>query len=384
MRKTVLVITSILPVDIITEKKNENDILLVTEEEIKERFSDITFEYIFIIPFVPFFLKFFSKKWNEYYNFRKNSYYNIRGRNVLVVPCLILPKKTAVRELLVRMSLFISKNRINKFVSKIKPTIIHAHNIDNNATIARLISQRFNIAYIITIREKEFIDSIVIKNFASSRKIIGVTLHDIEYVKNIVKIDLNSIVIPHGITIREMNNDKKRCTQDSDTFKIITVSRLLDWKNIDLIITALSKVSFNFEYNIYGVGPEFDKLESLINSYNLSNKVFLHGQISYNEVLVNISRSDVFVLLSYPETFGRVFIESLSVGTPFLANKGIAIKSHFKKDEGGIFIEASEVIETLEFLNNNRNVLENLRLKGLEKVRLFGWDEISSMFYKLY
>lgn len=384
MRKKVLVITSILPIDILSDKRNENNILLVTEDELKKRISHLEFEYIFIIPFVPYFLKFFSKKWNEYYEFRKYRYYNVSNRNILVLPCFILPKKIAAREFLIKLSMFIFKRRLKEFITEVKPTIIHAHNIDNNATIARILSYNHSIPYLVTIREKEFVDIIIEKNLEKAHKVIGITSYDVEYVKSKMNIDFSSVIIPHGIDIVKRLCASKNNVNGGSVFKIVTVSRLLDWKNIDLIIVALSKVSFNFEYNIYGIGPEFDKISGMIDFYNLKDKVFLNGQVENEKVLNIISENDLFVLLSFPETFGRVFIESLSVGTPFIANKDIAISSYFDENEGGIFIEPSELVNTLEFYYTNKNVLENNRINGYEKVKSFSWDNVSLMFNEVY
>ena len=65
----------------------------------------------------------------------------------------------------------------------------------------------------------------------------------------------------------------------ADKLKIITLSKLIKRKNIHLVINALSKVDFNFEYSIFGQGKEHARLEKLIKKFNLQ-KLMLKGEIN--------------------------------------------------------------------------------------------------------
>ena len=71
----ILVITGILPVSAIEYKKTENDILLVTEDEIKKRHKNISFQYIFTFPYANKLLAIISLKWKTYYKLKKRSFF---------------------------------------------------------------------------------------------------------------------------------------------------------------------------------------------------------------------------------------------------------------------------------------------------------------------
>ena len=73
--------------------------------------------------------------------------------------------------------------------------------------------------------------------------------------------------------------EKENIIQNKSTgskLKIITLSKLIKRKNIDLVIKALSLIDFDFEYEIYGDGKEKKNLEKLIKKLNLQEKIKLN------------------------------------------------------------------------------------------------------------
>ncbi|MBR3605704.1 MAG: glycosyltransferase family 4 protein, partial [Candidatus Gastranaerophilales bacterium] len=89
-----------------------------------------------------------------------------------------------------------------------------------------------------------------------------------------------------------------------DKLKLITLSKLIKRKNINLVIKALSKVDFDFEYSIFGQGKEQKNLEKLIKKYNLQEKIKIYPHIEHNKIWDELDKNDVFILPSINETFG--------------------------------------------------------------------------------
>src|SRR5690606_20888394 len=95
----VLVLTSIIPTDKISKKKDENDILFVTEDKVNQLNNNIIFNYLFIIPRTNSLFRFLSKKWNSYYSLQKDEYFFSYGRKIFILPQIILPKRSSFRKL---------------------------------------------------------------------------------------------------------------------------------------------------------------------------------------------------------------------------------------------------------------------------------------------
>src|SRR5690606_20778744 len=130
----------------------ENDIILVTEDRIMERCTDISFEYIFTFPFTNRILSKLSNRWNSYYQLKKQNKIHLRGRFVTLFPILILPRKVFFRNLLLNVSMFINRKRLDTIINEFKPTILHAHCTDSSAFIAKRLSEKHSIPYVVTLR----------------------------------------------------------------------------------------------------------------------------------------------------------------------------------------------------------------------------------------
>ena len=76
---------------------------------------------------------------------------------------------------------------------------------------------------------------------------------------------------------------------NKEKLKIITLSKLIKRKNINLVIEALSEVNFDFEYSIFGQGREQKKLEKLIKKYKLEDMLALReAGLSDQEIADNL------------------------------------------------------------------------------------------------
>ena len=103
--------------------------------------------------------------------------------------------------------------------------------------------------------------------------------------------------------------------QPNDYFKFITVGRLAPWKNIDIIIEALSdykKANQNFIFYIVGSGPEETKLKKLVNDLDLENFVTFTGQLQKDDLNNYLQKSDIYIQASSYEGLPHVILEAMS------------------------------------------------------------------------
>lgn len=127
------------------------------------------------------------------------------------------------------------------------------------------------------------------------------------------------------------NNDIRR-------FRFIFVGRLINLKNVDYLIRALSNLKLkNFELWIVGNGPEKRKLQSLADSL-LPSQVRWFGTQPISKVPKIISKADCLVLPSKYDGWGAVISESLMVGTPVICSNACGASSVVSASgEGNVF-----------------------------------------------
>ena len=137
------------------------------------------------------------------------------------------------------------------------------------------------------------------------------------HLKNVVKgwgVKENRIkVIYNGTKLK--NKPDPIDDQPNDYFKFITVGRLAPWKNIDIIIEALSdykKANQNFIFYIVGSGPEETKLKKLVNDLDLENFVTFTGQLQKDDLNYYLQKSNIYIQASSYEGLPHVILEAMS------------------------------------------------------------------------
>jgi glycosyltransferase involved in cell wall biosynthesis len=104
----------------------------------------------------------------------------------------------------------------------------------------------------------------------------------------------------------------------STPVKIVTVGRLVPWKQVDHLIVAIAEC-LGAGLVIVGDGPERAHLEELTRAYGLTERVYFAGQRNREETLALMAACDLFVLNSTYEGLPHVVLEAMSAGLPVVA-----------------------------------------------------------------
>jgi L-malate glycosyltransferase len=133
----------------------------------------------------------------------------------------------------------------------------------------------------------------------------------------------------------------KRKKKNNGKTKIISVSSLIKRKQIDKVLLALSCFSKNFdwEYKIIGSGPEQKNLKTLITKLNLTENVKMCGHYSRNRVIEELCQSDIFILPSYNETLGLVYLEAMACGCITIGSENEGIDGIIIDRENGFLCD---------------------------------------------
>ena len=103
--------------------------------------------------------------------------------------------------------------------------------------------------------------------------------------------------------------------------RIMFAGRLAEEKNLDAIIES-AKIHPDLEFNIYGDGPQRDKIEAA--TKQLSNLNYL-GWIDRNDLMKKIDSHDCIVLPSHVESFGTIALESMARGKVTIVSENCGI-----------------------------------------------------------
>lgn len=116
-----------------------------------------------------------------------------------------------------------------------------------------------------------------------------------------------------GVTAVSMRRD--------NTFRLISVGRLIHWKGFDLGLKAFADFHRRFpasHYQIIGDGPERKRLEGLVCELGVNDSVEFLGNLPRAFVLERFLESDVLVHPSLHDSGGWVCVEAMAAGRPVI------------------------------------------------------------------
>jgi glycosyltransferase involved in cell wall biosynthesis len=109
--------------------------------------------------------------------------------------------------------------------------------------------------------------------------------------------------------------------EDRDEGLVVTVGSLIPRKQFDLAIKEVARIP-GMKLEIYGEGPEKEKLKGLIRELGVSDRIALKGQVTREELADVFNRAVLLIMLSYGEGFGLVLKEAQACGCKTLIFKG--------------------------------------------------------------
>jgi glycosyltransferase involved in cell wall biosynthesis len=115
--------------------------------------------------------------------------------------------------------------------------------------------------------------------------------------------------------------DRSNAGSRSGPLQLITASRLIHWKAIDLAIEAVAVLPADLDVRLCVLqeGPEMGRLRKLVDTLGISDRVEFKGKLpSLAEVHTMISQADALIHPALHEAFGQACIEALALGTPVI------------------------------------------------------------------
>lgn len=138
----------------------------------------------------------------------------------------------------------------------------------------------------------------------------------------------------------------------TESFKALSVGRLVEKKGFQYSIEAFSKLSAKFpeaSYDIIGEGPLRERLQQLITAFDLAERVRLLGWKTQEEVIERMAAADLLVAPSVTALNGDqegipvVLMEAMALGVPVLATVHSGIPELVAHDKSGYLVAERDV-----------------------------------------
>jgi glycosyltransferase involved in cell wall biosynthesis len=135
----------------------------------------------------------------------------------------------------------------------------------------------------------------------------------------------------------------------NDYIRLITVSSLIKRKQIDMVLRSLAEnpPDVKWEYAIIGGGEEEHELKKLSKELEIDGNVKFLGRKKREDVVEELVKSDIFILPSYEETFGLVYLEAMACGCLTIGSVNEGIDGTIRDGINGFLCDA-ESLESIK------------------------------------
>lgn len=148
---------------------------------------------------------------------------------------------------------------------------------------------------------------------------------------------------------------------DSSRIRILAIARFLSWKHHELSVRCIRNLldkGYDVELDIYGTGPEYDKIRLLIAKLNLRERVNLKHNIPNSQLLDEIKAHDILLFTSdRNEGWGAVVNEAMANACPVVGSDAVgAVPFLIKDGENGMIFksgDAKDLTRKVELLIND-------------------------------
>jgi glycosyltransferase involved in cell wall biosynthesis len=348
------------------------------------------------IPWTPFPIKYMSNKWRLYS--KVSTHKIIEDIEIFYPRYLVFPKAYFLASSGIRMYY-----GIKKLVKKLWPIfpfdIIHAHMALPDGYAAMLLSRDYSKPLVITFqatdlditanRNDKCLQSLQKVFFAADKvispspRLSGQFSERFKIVSDIVGYGINSEDVFYG--------DSNLSAKYKNYRVLLSVSRLIPTKGVDLNLYALKKIIAKYDnllYLIIGDGPARQELECLVNDLGLKGHVKFIGQQPHNRVMEYMSICNIFSMPSWQETFGLVYAEAMAHGKPIIGCQGQGVDGIVTDGKTGLLVKPKDVdslVKAIDYLLSNpdeaRDIGERARKLVLEN---YTWEKNAEKTIEIY
>ena len=131
---------------------------------------------------------------------------------------------------------------------------------------------------------------------------------------------VRSQVIPNGVDIARIRPYVREPRAPHHPARVLTAARLAPVKSLNTLVEAVALLPSTVlqSLDIYGEGPERERLGQLITTLGLDTRVSIHSWST--NIWEEMARHDLFVLPSRGEGMPYVILEAMAVGIPIVAS----------------------------------------------------------------
>lgn len=264
-----------------------------------------------------------------------------------------------------------------------KTNHLHAHFLNQSATIALIASRMLDIPYSVTAHASGelFINPMMLREKLGQAKFVATcTQYNQEYigVSQGEEIQRKVQVIYHGL---DANLYRRQRSPRPDRPMILSVGQLRERKGYRYLVEAcglLKQHGYAFECRIVGEGPERPVLEAMIDALGLVGHVTLCGALPQEQVIEEYEQASIFTLPAVLSKDGdrdgipNVVLEAMAMEVPVVSTWHSGLPEVIEDGHNGLLVapeDAESLAKALGWLLSHPDQAERLGQAGRKTVQ---------------
>ncbi|MEM6403563.1 MAG: glycosyltransferase family 4 protein, partial [Cyanobacteria bacterium P01_D01_bin.116] len=180
-----------------------------------------------------------------------------------------------------------------------------------------------------------------------------------------------------------------RNIENQESKKILCVGNYVPRKGILYLIEAFSQIERQ-DFRLHLVGNRknnsiyYNQLNNAVKTLKLSECVVFHDGADQENIKQLYASADIFVLASFKETFGIVFLEAMHYGLPIVTTNVSAMPELIEEGKNGFLVpiaDSQALAKAISKLIENPDLITKMGEAGRKKVaNSYFWEQTCSGF----
>ena len=276
--------------------------------------------------------------------------------------------------------------------------LIHSHTFFNGGWTVRQIWKQFGVPYVVTVRNTDLNSFLRVPGFRVIARSIARDANAIQFLSKAYEeaflekcfsllvramIKEKCKVIVNGAESFWLENRGKPKLLHSGVLRLICVGKIDRNKNMETVVkVAEARIQKGLDTRLIVIGQVVDPF---VYRALQNNPIVTMIPYQRKEALLQYYRdSDIFVMPSFSESFGRVYVEAMSQGLPVVYTRGQGFDGIFPEGEVGFSVKADDVEEIAEAVERILARYEQISAKCITECGSFDWNKIAVQLDELY
>lgn len=271
--------------------------------------------------------------------------------------------------------------------------VLHAHMLPRDGHAGLLISKKLGIPFALTVHGTD-----VLHYFKADKKPWKRNIRIVQKADALLAVSSLLMarvapyretgvtrIVPNGVDLSLIPEHHENVPR-----RILSVGTLKARKCMDRTLEAFARIAGEWTdatLTIVGIGPMEMQLRTRIKELGLENRVTLTGGIPHAEVIYRMSESDVFVLPSWGEGYGIVYIEAMAAGMIAVGAQNEGIADTIVDGINGFLVPAGDTAATetvLRRIFTDEEALASLREAGRQSALQLTWKRNAETMVEIY